>query len=207
VQIDCIMLVKSIGVKKSKSAPGVTNSIPGQVEKKIERASAVWKRRCQGATMNSLAIEFGISITTVYKYIEEIRKELREATIDLAVEEREQALALLDTAIEQVMPHIAEGELIKIRSIRAGKRGPLVITIEEYDARMKAAQTLARTGSPTRQSVDSPRMSVPVIIVLSSRADVSSNGGRLSRFPVNTILPLREESFLGGKGGVSVSLL
>ena len=56
--------------------------------------------------MTRLACEFGVSIATVYNYIEEVRKQLREATIDLAAQEREQSLALIDTAIEQVMPHI-----------------------------------------------------------------------------------------------------
>jgi transposase len=127
------MPVKSIGVKKA--APGVANSIPGQVEKKIERASAVWKRRTQGASMTSLAIEFGVSITTIHNYIEEIRKELRESTIDLAAQEREQSLCLIDTTIEQVVPHILEGELQKIQEVKQRQNGPVIITIAEYEAR------------------------------------------------------------------------
>ena len=91
--------MKNRGVK-----PIAVNSIPGQVEQKLERRAAVWRRRCEGATMTRLACEFGVSIGAIYNYIEEVRKQLREATIDLAALEREQSLALLDTAIEQVMP-------------------------------------------------------------------------------------------------------
>ena len=50
----------------------------------------------------------------IYNYIEEVRKQLRETTIDLAAQEREQSLALIDTAIEQVMRHI-NGE-VKIKT-------------------------------------------------------------------------------------------
>ena len=56
--------------------------------------------------MPSLAQEFNIALSTVHAYIEEQRKLLRAQTIDLAARERDQALELLDNAIEQVMPHI-----------------------------------------------------------------------------------------------------
>jgi hypothetical protein len=41
-------------------------SIPGQVERRLERAAEVWKRRCQGATYSTLVAEFGISKTCVH---------------------------------------------------------------------------------------------------------------------------------------------
>ena len=56
--------------------------------------------------MPTLAQEFNISLSTVHGYIEEQRKLLRAQTIDLAAQERDQALELLDNAIEQVVPHI-----------------------------------------------------------------------------------------------------
>ena len=95
--------------------------------------------------MTRLACEFGVSIATVYNYIEEVRKQLREATIDLAAQEREQSLALIDTAIEQVMPHI-NGE-VKIetrieRTREAAASAPSSFTVEEWQARMKACQVL-----------------------------------------------------------------
>jgi hypothetical protein len=43
--------MKNRGVK-----PIAVNSIPGQVEQKLERLAAVWRRRCEGATMTSLAM-------------------------------------------------------------------------------------------------------------------------------------------------------
>ena len=42
----------------------------------------------------------------LHGYIEEQRKLLRAQTIDLAAQERDQALELLDNAIEKVVPHI-----------------------------------------------------------------------------------------------------
>jgi hypothetical protein len=56
--------------------------------------------------MPTLAREFNISLSTVHAYIEEQRKLLRAETIDLAAQERDQALELLDNAIEKVVPHI-----------------------------------------------------------------------------------------------------
>jgi hypothetical protein len=94
--------------------------------------------------MTSLAIEFGVSIATIHNYIEEIRKELRESTIDLAAQEREQSLCLIDTAIEQVMLHIREGELLKIQTIKQGQRGPVIISVAEYEARMKGCEVLVK---------------------------------------------------------------
>ena len=96
--------------------PIAVNSIPGQVEQKLERQAAVWRRRCEGATMTRLAGEFGMSIGAIYNYIEQVRKQLREATIDLAALEREQSLALIDTAIEQVMAHI-NGDRLRSREV------------------------------------------------------------------------------------------
>jgi hypothetical protein len=128
--------MKNRGVK-----PIAVNSIPGQVEQKLERQAAVWRRRCEGATMTRLAGEFGMSIATVYNYIEEVRKQLREATIDLAALEREQSLVLIDTAIEQVMLHI-KGE-VKIETRIERKRcPPITMTVEEWQARMKGCQVL-----------------------------------------------------------------
>ena len=125
--------------------PIAVNSIPGQVEQKLERKAAVWRRRCEGATMTRLAGEFGMSIGCIYNYIEEVRKQLREATIDLAALEREQALALLDTAIEQVMRHISGEVKIKTETARRlpdGRLRPVVITVEEWQARMQACGVL-----------------------------------------------------------------
>ena len=44
--------------------------------------------------MPTLAREFNISLSTVHVYIEEQRKLLRAQTIDLAAQERDQALQL-----------------------------------------------------------------------------------------------------------------
>ena len=44
--------------------------------------------------MPTLAREFNISLSTVHHYIEEQRKPLRAQTIDLAAQERDQALQL-----------------------------------------------------------------------------------------------------------------
>jgi hypothetical protein len=61
--------------------------------------------------MPTLAREFNISLSTVHDYIEEQRKLLRAQTIDLATQECDQALQLIDNAIEKVVPHI-NGQVI-----------------------------------------------------------------------------------------------
>jgi hypothetical protein len=124
--------------------PIAVNSIPGQVEQKLERKAAVWRRRCEGATMTRLAGEFGMSIGAIYNYIEEVRNQLREATIDLAALEREQSLALIDTAIEQVMPHIHSSDLIKIQEIRLNRKGPIVVELAAWEAKMKACEVMVK---------------------------------------------------------------
>jgi hypothetical protein len=57
----------------------------------------------------------------VHGYIEEQRKLLRAQTIDLAAQERDQALALIDNAIEQVVPHINGQVRIKPRSTASSR--------------------------------------------------------------------------------------
>ena len=65
--------------------------------------------------MPTLAREFKISLSTVHDYIEEQRKLLRAQTIDLAAQGRDQALELLDNAIEKVVPHI-NGQVLSDRT-------------------------------------------------------------------------------------------
>ena len=49
--------------------------------------------------MPTLAREFNISLSTVHAYIDDQRKLLRAQTIDLAAQECDQALELLDNAM------------------------------------------------------------------------------------------------------------
>ena len=63
---------------RAKGAKPGRNSIPGQIEIRLERAAAVWQRRCEGASMNTLAREFSLSLQTIHSYIEEQRALLRE---------------------------------------------------------------------------------------------------------------------------------
>jgi hypothetical protein len=86
--------------------------------------------------------EFGISKTCVHNYIEEQRVLLRIGTADLAARDREQALALLDNAIERLIPHI-NGD-ITIQTEIAGKKGPVIISIEEWQARIQACGALVK---------------------------------------------------------------
>jgi hypothetical protein len=90
--------------------------------------------------MPSLAQEFNISLSTVHAYIEEQRKLLRAQTIDLAAQERDQALELLDNAIEKVVPHINGQIVIETIIVRGDKT--VTMTVEEWQARMKGCQVL-----------------------------------------------------------------
>ena len=123
---------KRIGVKSAR------NSVPGQIEAKLERAAAVWKRRCEGASMNTLAREFEISVCTIHRYIEEQRALLRSESHDRAGQERDQALALLDNAIEKILPHI-RGEIVIETPTKHGK-----ITVDEWQARIQACGALTK---------------------------------------------------------------
>jgi hypothetical protein len=91
--------------------------------------------------MPALAREFNISLSTVHDYIEEQRKLLRAQTIDLAVQGRDQALELLDNAIEKIVPHINGTIEIRTEIPREGKP-PLILSVEEWQARVKACQVL-----------------------------------------------------------------
>jgi hypothetical protein len=97
--------------------------------------------------MPTLAREFNISLSTVHDYIEEQRKLLRAQTIDLAAQERDQALQLIDNAIEHVVPHINGQVLVQTELQRENSKGEprlVVITIEEWQARMKGCQVLVQ---------------------------------------------------------------
>jgi hypothetical protein len=95
--------------------------------------------------MPTLAREFNISLSTVHDHIEEQRKLLRAQTIDLAKQEREQALQLIDTALQEVMPHIDAGHAAKIRSVRIGAKGkPVIIQVEEWEAKMNGCEVMVK---------------------------------------------------------------
>ena len=121
--------------------------------------------------MPTLAREFNISLSTVHDYIEEQRKLLRAQTIDLAAQEREQALELLDNAIEKVVPHINGQVIIKTEVHRVIKGRPQTVkmTIEEWHARMKGCQVLVLLldrkakllGMDAPVKVESPPIVVP----------------------------------------------
>lgn len=112
------------------------------MEMKAERAKAVWERRCHGATYAVLAKEFGVSTTTIFKYIEEARREHREACVDMAAQEREAAIQQLDHAIMKLWPYIDETPRIETIKYKGDKA--IIQSVEEYDARLKASQTLAK---------------------------------------------------------------
>src|SRR6476619_2148921 len=112
-----------MGAKVRKPSPRGRNSIPGQLEIELERAAGVWRRRCQGTSMPTLAREFNISLAPVHDYIEEQRKLLRAQTSDLAAQERDQALQLIDNAIEQVVPHINGQVLVQTELQRENSKG------------------------------------------------------------------------------------
>ena len=96
--------------------------------------------------MPALAQEFEISLSTVHGYIEEQRKLLRAQTIDLAAQERDQALELLDNAIEHVVPHINGQVTIEteVHRVIKGRPQSFRMTIEEWQARMKGCQVLVQ---------------------------------------------------------------
>ena len=58
----------------------------------------------------------GLSMGRIHNYIEEQRAILRTEATDLAARERDQALALIDNAIEKVVPHINGDILIQTES-------------------------------------------------------------------------------------------
>ena len=93
--------------------------------------------------MPTLAQEFNISLSTVHAYIEEQRKLLRAQTIDLAAQERDQALELLDNAIEKVVPHI-NGQVTIETIIERSEKPPITMTVEEWQARMKGCEVMVK---------------------------------------------------------------
>ena len=131
-------------MKARRPSPRHVNSIPGQIESKLERAAAVWRRRCESTTIPDLAREFSLSIGTIHNYLEKFRRTLREECVDLAAQEREQNLQLLDASIAELMPYIKDGALLRIQETKERKGGPVTITIPEYDAKMNAINTLVR---------------------------------------------------------------
>ena len=103
--------------------------------------------------MPTLAREFNISLSTVHDYIEEQRKFLRAQTIDLAAQEREQALVFLDTALEEVMPHISNGDAIKIQRVRRGARTPVIITMEAWEGQNEGLRGHGKASGPQGEAV------------------------------------------------------
>ena len=101
--------------------------------------------------MPTLAREFNISLSTVHGYIEEQRKLLRTQTIGLAARERDQAVELLDNAIEKVVPHI-NGAIEIETVIERGKKPPIVMTVGEWQARIQVCGVLTKLWIARRSS-------------------------------------------------------
>ena len=74
----------------------------------------------------------------MHNYIEDTRAILREQNVDMAARERDQALELLDNAIEKVVPHV-NGQ-IKIETLTPHGK----ITVEEWQARIQACGVLTK---------------------------------------------------------------
>ena len=124
--------------KKSLRSSKGGVSIPGQVERRLERSAAVWRRRCEGATYTTLMREFDIAKGTVHNYIEDARALLREETQDLAARERAVALELLDNAIEKIVPHVNGDIIIETKTDRG------TMTVEAWQARMQGCAALVK---------------------------------------------------------------
>lgn len=116
----------------------------GAKERREERARKSFEMRCNGRTIREIASVLGVAPSTVHEDLEMIRGQLRAESLDLAEQEREISLQQVDAAISKLMPHITDGELIEIETVKMGKHGPVTITVEEYQARIKAAETLVK---------------------------------------------------------------
>jgi hypothetical protein len=106
------------------------HSIPGQIERRLAQAALVWEPPLPGRTYATISSEMGLSMGCIHNYIEETRAILREQSKDLAERERDQAVQLLDNAIEKVVPHI-NGEVTIETVIERAKSPPIVMTVEE----------------------------------------------------------------------------
>jgi hypothetical protein len=71
---------------------------------------------------------------------------VRAQTIDVAAQERDQAVELLDNAIEKVVPHINGQVVIETEVHRVIKGHPVTfkLTIEEWQARMKGCEVMVK---------------------------------------------------------------
>ena len=129
--------------KSSKHYPRrVQNAVAGQVENRLNKAQQAWDMRCAGATYKTISQTLGFSMGAIHNYIEESRALLREHNEDLAARERDQALELLDNAVEKLIPHI-NGDIV-IQSEIEGRKGPIVISVEEWQARIQACGALVK---------------------------------------------------------------
>lgn len=128
---------------KRRGDIGRKDANPGADAEKERRARTAFEMRCEGRTMRAIASALGVSVSTVHDDIERVRTHLRSESLELAAQERELMLAQLDEVIEQVMPYILRSDLV-IRTVKEGARGMVEVTVEKYDATMKAAQTLVR---------------------------------------------------------------
>jgi predicted transcriptional regulator len=130
--------------KSSKHYPRrVQNAVAGQVENRLNKAQQAWDMRCAGATYKTISQTLGFSMGAIHNYIEETRALLREHNEDLAARERDEALELLDNAIEKVVPHI-NGQVIIETIIERGEKPPITMTVEKWQARMKGCQVLVQ---------------------------------------------------------------
>jgi len=140
-------VVASPPVKKSPPGrkPGDKGRLEankGAREKQEAKARRAFDLRCAGWTIRAIAGDLHCAPSHVHECIERVRGQLRSESLDLAAQEREVMLQQLDLAISHVVPHIVGS--IDIATIKEGKSGPVTITVEEYEARMKACSALSR---------------------------------------------------------------
>lgn len=117
-------------------------AVKGAREGQEVKARRAFDLRCAGWTIRAIAGDLKCSPSYVHDCIEKVRLQLRSESLDLAAQEREVMLQQLDLAISHVVPHIVGR--VDILTIKDGKKGPITITVEEWEARMKACSALSR---------------------------------------------------------------
>lgn len=122
--------------------------------------------RVAGLSLRAIAGRLGVHHSTVADYLRTALAEQRTASLDTAEELRAIETGRLETVLAEMMPLLTHTPEIRTEKEGRGGRPAVVLTVEAYQAKVRAAEVLIKVSArlsalfgldaPTKQEVGAP---------------------------------------------------
>ena len=147
-----------------RKRPRATSQAAAETRAALNRTQAV-KMRVEGKTLREIGEALGVSHKTVHEYIKEELARCRRETAGECDQLRELVRARLETVHQRMMALATRADII-IETEKDGVRGPITITVEDYQSATKAADAVVKINTcianlyglnaPVKQEVGNP---------------------------------------------------